>query len=509
MTPDRWKRISAIFADAVVLAPDQRRAYLDCACAGAPEDRREVEQLLAAASTPAARGLEEAPTREVASGLGDTAPEASWVGRRTGPYEIVAELGRGGMGIVYLATDTRLNRRVAIKALPASLARDPQRRARLRTEASAAAALSHPGIAAVYALEESGDDLFIVSEYVDGRSLRQAIAEGAMRLGTVIDIAGGVADALAFAHRHGIVHRDLKPDNVLLPRGGGVKVVDFGLARFLDGDGSAPTEARLTRSGVLLGTPAYMSPEQIRGGVVDERTDVFALGVLVYECATGVHPFIGKTAESTMARVLEDEIDLAPLDRHGMGALAPIISRAAAKDPVARYPSARELAAALEAVKALTGSSGASRPRLAAAFTPPPPSMVTTSWRVHQVVVSALALVMLWPLSAARALDPSMTRVFLAAMAAAVFVIALRMNQLFLSFVDAGMLREQRHRWRHLLLAADLAFCGALAVAAVLAADAHLGFASLFGATALGLVAAALVIEPTTTRTVFPDEIAP
>jgi serine/threonine-protein kinase len=506
MTPDQWKRISAIFAEAVVLGPAARHAFLERACAGAPDDRREVEQLLLAASTPAAKGLDAAPVHAVAAAALDAAADdTSWAGRRIGNYEIGAELGRGGMGVVYLATDTRLNRRVAIKALPASFARDPQRRARLRTEASAAAALSHPGIASVHALEEIGDDLFIVTEYVDGRSLRQAIADGPMRLTTVVEIALGVAEALAFAHRHGIVHRDLKPDNVLLPSVGGVKLVDFGLARFIDGDaGAAPTAARLTVSGVLLGTPAYMSPEQIRGSQVDERTDVFALGVLVFECATGTHPFASRTAESTMARVLQDEVDVSALGAYGMGPLVPIVRRAVAKDPTARYPSAREMAAALEAVKALLGSS-ASRPLQTPASTPAPPSMVTTSWRVHQIVVSLLALVMLWPLSAARGLAPSMTRVFFVTMAAAVFVIALRMNQLFLSFVDVGLLREQRHRWRHVLLAADLVLCGALTVAAFLASDGHLGFASLFGATALGLVAAALIIEPTTTRTAFPD----
>ena len=505
MTPDQWKRISGVFAEAVLLPPAARTAFLDRACVDdAPEVRREVDQLLAAASTPVAQGLEGPPVGPFRAAAVHGAGVGEWVGRRIGAYEITAELGRGGMGVVYLATDTRLNRRVAIKALPVSVASDPQRRARLRTEASAAAALSHPGIAAVYALEELDDDLFIVSEYVDGRSLRHAIGDGPMRLATVVDLALAVAEALAVAHRRGIVHRDLKPDNLLLPRTGGVKVVDFGLARFLDGDdGTAPTAARLTRSGVLLGTPAYMSPEQIRNGTVDERTDVFALGVIAYECATGVHPFAARTVESTMARVLEDEVDVTVLDARGMGVLAPVIARAVAKDPAHRYPSAREMAAALEAVKAWISSSSSARPQPTPVGTPASPSMVTTSWRVHQVVVSLLALIMLWPLSAARPLDGLMTKVFFVAMGAAVFVIALRMNQLFLSFVDVGMLREQRRRWRHLLRAADLVLCGALALGAVAVADAHLGFASLFGATALGLVAAALIIEPTTTRTAF------
>jgi serine/threonine-protein kinase len=504
MTPERWKRISEIFARAVILEPDQRRGFLDRECAGAPEERQEVDQLLAAASTPAASRLERSPADSAsAAWTSNAGREASWVGRRVGIYDVVAELGHGGMGIVYLANDTRLNRKVAIKALPPSLAADPQRRARLRTEAVAAAGLAHPGIAAVYALEEIGDDLFIVSEFVDGRSLRQALSGGPMRLPHLVELAAAVADALAFAHTRGVVHRDLKPDNVLLPTCGGVKVVDFGLARMLDSGGSsAVTAAHLTRSGMLLGTPAYMAPEQVRGGPVDVRTDVFALGVMIYECATGANPFASRTPESSMARVLEQEVDIGQLHVRGMRVLGPIVRRAVAKDPAARYPSAGELAAALEAIRGVVGMSG---PQSTPVSTPALPSMVTTSWRVHQVVVSTLALVMLWPLSAARPLGPWMTQVFFLALAASVLVIALRTNQLFLSFVDVGMLREQRTRWGRLLLAADLALCGALALAAALCAGTHLGFASLFAATALGLAAAALIIEPTTTKTAFPE----
>jgi serine/threonine protein kinase len=510
MTSDRWKRISAIFAEAIVLDSDARQRLLDRECADAPDDRREVEQLLAAASTPAADRLERGAMPSVSAiAMREVPAEAFWVGRRIGTYEILAEIGQGGMGVVYLASDTRLNRKVAVKALPPSFASDPQRRARMRTEAIAAGGLSHPGIAAVYALEEIGDDLFIVSEYVEGRSLRQALADGPMRLPEVLELVGGVANALAFAHARGVVHRDLKPDNVLLPALGGVKVVDFGLARFLTEDeSSAVTVAHLTRSGMMLGTPAYMSPEQVRGGKVDQRTDVFALGVLIYECATGVNPFAAPTPEASMARVIEQHVDEDELLARGMGVLAPIIRRAVAKDPAARYPSASELAAALDGVKSViattTPSSGAR-----AYHTPPSmpalPSIVTTSWRVHQSVVSLICLVMLWPLTAARALAPSLTLVFFVALAAAVLVIALRLNQLFLSFVDVGLLREQRTRWRHLRLAGDLTFSAALAVAALLCAGAHLGFASLFGATALGLVVAALIIEPTTTRTAFPE----
>ena len=498
MTPDRWKRLSGLFAQAVVLQPSERARFLDRVCAGAPDDRRDLEELLAAASSPVAVGLESPPAMSSAHVDGI----ASWVGRTVGNYEVVRELGHGGMGVVYLATDTRLNRQVALKALPASLAADPQRRARLRKEAVAAAGLSHSGIAAVHALEEIGDDLFIVSEYVEGRSLRQLILDGPMRLSQVIGVNAAVADALAFAHARGVVHRDLKPDNVLLPASGGVKVVDFGLARVLGpGSSDALTAATLTRSGMLLGTPAYMAPEQIRGGPVDARADVFALGVTIYECATGANPFAAQTAEASMARVLEHELDLSGLQTRGAGVLLPIVRRATAKDPAERYASAREVAAALDAV---TGaSSGAPFPLPGRG--PAPASLVTTSWRAHQVIVSIVVLLMLWPLSAVRGLVPGATRTFLVALAAAVLIIAVRLNRTFLSYVDVATLLEQQRRLRRVLTFAEVAFCAALGTAAVLAADTHLGFASLFAAAALGLAAGSWIIEPSTTKTAFPE----
>ena len=494
MAPD-WKRISEIFYKAAGLEPDERRRFLDAECAGSPEEREQVDQLLKAASTPVAHRLEQSPVRQYSSAVMD---EPSWVGRKIGPYQILSEIGRGGMGVVYLAIDTRLDKRVAIKALPAAMAADPHRRARLRTEAMAAANLAHPGIATVHTLEEIGDDLFIVSEYVKGISLRQAIGEHQLRPGNVVEIASAVTNAVAFAHSHGVIHRDIKPDNVLLPETGGVKVVDFGLARFLEDDTGA-TVTGSTRTGVLLGTPAYMSPEQIRSASVDKRSDVFALGVTIYECATWVHPFMRKTVESTMASVLEDEVDLAALGSSGLGVLAPIVARAVAKDPAARYASAGEMAAALDAIRSSQLYSGPVPP-------PPPPPPPVKAWRIHHAVVSAIALVMLWPLAAARAHHPWMPLVFVASLSAAVFEIALRMNFVFLSFLDRATLLEQRRRWRYLLLAADVVLCAALALAAVLLFGRHLGFTSLFGATSLGLLVAVLVIEPTTTRTAFPED---
>src|SRR5690606_10401336 len=201
------------------------------------------------------------------------------------PYRIVRDIGRGGMGIVYLAEDTRLGRRVALKALPPDVAANPELRQRLRREARAAATISHPTIATVYALEEIDDHLFIVSEYVDGETVRHALARGPMAPARALGVVIQTARALGAAHDAGVVHRDLKPENVLLTAAGDIKVVDFGIAHL---EGSDAT--RLTRAGAMLGTPAYMAPEQLLGHDVDGRADIYAFGVLLNELLTGRHP---------------------------------------------------------------------------------------------------------------------------------------------------------------------------------------------------------------------------
>jgi serine/threonine protein kinase len=505
MTPERWKRLSGIFAHAVDLPPADRAAYLDRACEG-PEELREVQELI--------RRHESSPDFLKDNGGALVAPlrpppaeDVSLVGRRIGIYQFTAELGRGGMGVVYLATDTRLNRQVAIKVLPAALAGDEERRERMRREARAAAALKHPGIATVYALEEVGDDLFIVSEYIVGKSLRQAVAEALPGLQRVLAISTGIAEALAAAHAAGIVHRDLKPANVMLPDAGGVKLIDFGLARFVNRD-DLETRTHVTQSGILVGTPAYMPPEQIRRGQIDERTDVFGLGVLIFEIASGVQPFADDTPGATMANVLERELDVSVLNTRGMSPLSSIVQKATAKEPAARYASAREMAAALEAVKAILTPPPPVMPPspVVEPVIPPPP--VLTSWRVHQAVVSVICLLMLWPLAAARRFDPRMDWAFFTAVAAAVFVLVLRLNFLASSYLDRTMLDEQRRRWNAVRQAADLAFSVVLLVAFGLVVDAHLAFAALFLAASLGLAAAAWMIEPATERTAFPTRRA-
>ncbi len=273
------------------------------------------------------------------------------IGRSLGHYRITAAIGAGGMGEVYRATDTKLGRDVAIKMLPASVAQDPERLARFEREARSLAALNHPNIVTIYAVEEDGASRFLAMELVEGETLDTLIASGSLPLSRFFEIAVPLADALSAAHERGIVHRDLKPGNVMVTREGRVKVLDFGLAKLEAADSNpdltnTPTESRadLTSEGQVFGTIAYMSPEQTRGGKVDARSDVFSLGVVFYQMLTGERPFHGASAadmitsilRDTPASVAERRADLPP---H----LARILRRCLEKDPRDRYQTSRDV----------------------------------------------------------------------------------------------------------------------------------------------------------------------
>jgi serine/threonine-protein kinase len=285
-------------------------------------------------------------------------------GMKLGSYEILAPLGAGGMGEVYRAKDPRLRREVAIKVLPEAMAQDAERLARFEREARSLASLNHPNIVTIFSVEEAGDRRFLAMELVEGESLDTLIAPGGLPLSQFFEISVPLADALSAAHERGIVHRDLKPGNVMVTREGRVKVLDFGLAKLEAADSnpnltSTPTESRadLTSEGQVFGTVAYMSPEQTRGGKVDARSDVFSLGVVLYQMVTGERPFRGASAVDMISSILRDRppsvTDLrADLPPH----LARILRRCLEKDPRDRYQTSRDVYNELKELRAETSS---------------------------------------------------------------------------------------------------------------------------------------------------------
>jgi len=267
-------------------------------------------------------------------------------GTSLGTYEIVAPLGAGGMGEVYRAKDLRLGREVALKVLPAGVAADTGRLARFEREARAVAALNHPNIVVLYAVEDEGDVRFLTMELVEGKSLDQHVTPGGLPLARVLEIGIALSDALTAAHEKGVVHRDLKPANVMLTREGRVKVLDFGLAKLA----AAETEMGLTQAatlsspGLVVGTVPYMSPEQIRGEEVDARSDLFALGIILYELAVGRRPFDGATTADVSSAILRDTPDPLPSIRPDLpGDLERIVSRCLEKNPRERFQTALDV----------------------------------------------------------------------------------------------------------------------------------------------------------------------
>ena len=291
-----------------------------------------------------------------------------------GGYEIVSTLGVGGMGEVYRARDSRLHRDVAMKVLPAELAADPERLERFEREARTIASLSHPNIVTIHSVEEADGQRFITMELVEGETLAQIIPPGSgLPLSRFFVLAEPTVSAVAAAHERGITHRDLKPENVMVGEDGRVRVLDFGLAR--GGAESTPGDEEatqaLTEAGRLLGTIPYMSPEQVKGERSDQRSDVFSLGVLLFEMATGDRPFRGKSSADLMSAILRDPppsiSDLKADLPHDLSAL---LRRCLEKNPHDRFPTARELSAALAEIKREIDSGGATTSRASIAVLP-------------------------------------------------------------------------------------------------------------------------------------------
>src|SRR5262245_8674429 len=306
MKPELWRQAEELFHAALERPAEDRRAFLHSACGQDAQLRRHVE-LLVSAEEKAGSFLEETG---VADQTAIRAVGSSLVGRQLGHYRIVSPLGVGGMGEVYQAHDTKLSRDVAIKTLPNEFARDVDRVARFRREARTLASLNHPHIAAIYGLEEFDGTDFLVLELVEGKH-----PSGPLPIAEALRIGQQIADALAAAHARGIIHRDLKPANVMVTSEGQVKVLDFGLAKAVSGqEEEGPVQGETVTvvesvTGHVIGTPAYMSPEQARGERVDQRTDIWSFGCLLYELLTGERIFGAGTLRETIAAVLERDPD--------------------------------------------------------------------------------------------------------------------------------------------------------------------------------------------------------
>jgi serine/threonine protein kinase len=351
----RWEQIETLLHSALACAPDKRAAFLDHACGGDAELRNELESLLACSAE--AESFLKTPALEDAAILIDNTA-TSLVGQRVGPYSILAQLGSGGMGEVYLAQDTRLGRRVALKTLPPFFVKDEQRLRRFEHEARAASGLNQPNIVTIHEMGMSDGRYFIAMEHIDGETLRSVMGKGRLAPADLVDVAMQVASALAAAHAAGIVHRDIKPENLMLRPDGYVKVLDFGLAKLTQQPATDWTTrprspgAMTTEVGVVMGTAQYMSPEQARGLGVDARTDLFSLGVVLYEMIAGRPPFEGETTSDVIAAILQN--DPPPLSIEGAGIpaeLGRIVTKALQKDREHRYQTSADMLVELRHLK--------------------------------------------------------------------------------------------------------------------------------------------------------------
>ena len=399
MTPAQWDKVTNIFHRAVELEGDDRIALLDRECAGDFELRHEVESLLNANSN--ADDFIENPAIDLKGLIPGDLPLAA--GTSFGHYEILKSIGRGGMGEVYLALDTRLNRKVALKKLPDEYVTDPVFRTRFRNEARSAATLNHPNVATIYSIEELDGKPFITMEYVEGRTLDAMTPPAGLEIRSFLDWFIQLADALQHAHERGITHRDIKPGNMMVSTSGVPKILDFGLAqvgnpRF----SSSRITDGLTEPGQIMGTPSYMSPEQAEGKDVDTRSDIFSFGVVMYEALTGVRPFAGGSHAELVSNLLKSEpppvSDLRP---EVPALISRLVSRCLAKRRRERLQQMQEAKTILTEARALL-KKGASTPSLArrlygeARGTNP-------LWRAGAVLATVVASIAAWYIFSAEA----------------------------------------------------------------------------------------------------------
>ena len=406
MTAARLQTVEEIFHAALEQDPDDVARFVDTACEGDELLRREVKALLA--SYQRADSFIETSTVGITTRIIQNGQADSLVGQTIGHYKISEPIGTGGMGEVYLATDITAGRKAALKLLPRRFTGDAERLKRFQQEAHAVVALNHPNILTVYEIGEDHSTHYIASELIEGETLHQRLMRGPLEWGEALDVAIQVASALAAAHERGIVHRDVKPENIMLRPDGYVKVLDFGIAKLAEQEVpvTIPTNEALllveTNLGSILGTVRYMSPEQACGAQVDKGTDVWSLGVILYEMVTGHAPFSGDTPREVMTSILEKEPPpLTSYVAHTPAELKQIISKTLRKDREERYHSIHEL---LEALKDLRHKLEfeAELERSTAApswlrWTRSPTALVLVFVVGFAILLAALSAVLLWP----------------------------------------------------------------------------------------------------------------
>ena len=492
MTPEQRRRARDLFEAALEHEPADVLRWLDTT---APDDsvvRAEVRSLLDHHSR--AGSFLSQPVAEAAPHLLEDEHTLE-PGTVLGPYTVVREIGRGGMGRVYLATDGRLGRAVALKALAPQLTREGAHRERLRREARAAALLTHPGICTVFALEELDGELYIATEFVEGHTLRDEVGAATRpSLDTIVSTARGLASALASAHAKGITHRDLKPENVMRTADGRIKILDFGLARIEAGPGGIAATLTSALPGSIVGTPAYMSPEQIEGRTAGPAADVFSFGVLMYEWISGRHPFLAGSPLATLARVLDSTPE--PLVNHAQVPhwLSEVIERCLRKPVNERFASASELLQAFD------------HPATVERAAP----LKSTWWRTHQIVAIVLYVIAMghaWQIKEwlRVPLDPSLLNSGLALWVFVVMGIAasvggiVRGHLVFTDVMNRAYLPSELSRTRRVRLFTDILMAALLTIDALLLASQWPLTTVLTIALATGIMLAAVLMEPATT----------
>jgi hypothetical protein len=493
-------RISDVFIRVLQADPARRPALIRELCGTDEKLTRDITELVAAADK--APGTGDLMREMLADEPAPLAP-----GTRVRGYAIDRLIATGGMGMVYLARDTALNMQVAIKALKPSIAADADHRRRLRHEAQLLAQLAgHPNIAIVHALIDEGDELYIVEECLPGPTLRERLAQGPVAPSEAIDVGVAVLRALGAAHRQKIVHRDLKPENVMRTSTGGWKVLDFGIAKL---DAPDPrTTLHGTHADQRVGTPLYMSPEQLRGDTLDGRSDLFAFGILLYELLTGRHPFAppgDSGALATWTALLHDDplpFEPAELNRLPPG-LPEVIVRCLQKEPDQRWSSAGDVEAALQAIQ----SGGLPAPYIAAG------GQAVLWWQFHEAmaaVVYWLALIPMWrvrpwigrtewplgPVTFAFEARP----LFLVLIANVAVLSVLRFSFVFVSRNKPAQIHEHHARAARWVKAGDVLFAAVLIVAGLTISAEHAGWALLLISLGLGSFVVAWFIEPLTER---------